>query len=126
MTTHLPAAHSSPRRWPRRRPGGPTRGGYSSALDGHGAGTSALVATSFAELLRQHRLAARLTQEALAERAGLSVNGIQKLESGSTRPYRETVRRLVEALRVTPEELVAFQAAAQPQPRQRAGAAPGR
>jgi predicted ATPase len=62
-------------------------------------------------------LAARLTQEALAERAGLSVNGIQKLESGGTRPYRDTVRRLIEALHVTPDEVVAFQTAAQPQPR---------
>src|ERR1700730_12045490 len=75
------------------------------------------MATPFADLLRRHRLAARLTQEALAERAGLSVNGIQKLGSGGTRPYRDTVRRLVEALHVTPDELVAFQIAAQPQPR---------
>jgi predicted ATPase len=45
------------------------------------------------------------------------------LESGGTRPYRETVRRLVEALQITPDELVAFQGAAQPQPRARARAA---
>ena len=36
--------------------------------------------TPFANLLRQHRLAAGLTQEALADQAGLSVHGIQKLE----------------------------------------------
>ena len=34
---------------------------------------------TFAELLRQHRLAAGLTQEALADRAGLSVRGIADL-----------------------------------------------
>jgi transcriptional regulator with XRE-family HTH domain len=42
----------------------------------------------FGELLRKHRLAAELTQELLAERAALSVNGIQKLERGATHPYR--------------------------------------
>src|SRR3982074_1293676 len=78
------------------------------------------MATPFADLLRRHRLAGRLTQEALAGRPGLSVTGIQKLESGGTRPYRDTVRRLVEALHVTPDERVAFQTAAQPQPRSRA------
>jgi transcriptional regulator with XRE-family HTH domain len=41
---------------------------------------------AFAALLRQHRLAAGLTQEGLAERSGLSVYGIQKLEAGTTRP----------------------------------------
>ena len=42
--------------------------------------------TAFGALLRQHRVAAGLTQEALAERAGLSVYGIQKLERGTTHP----------------------------------------
>jgi DNA-binding XRE family transcriptional regulator len=36
----------------------------------------------FGDLLRRYRLAANLTQEALAERAGLSDSGIQKLERG--------------------------------------------
>jgi transcriptional regulator with XRE-family HTH domain len=49
-------------------------------------------------LLRRHRIAAGLTQEALAERAGLSVYGIQKLEAGTMRPYRDTAERLVAAL----------------------------
>jgi transcriptional regulator with XRE-family HTH domain len=40
---------------------------------------------SFGELLRQHRLAAVLTQENLAQRAGLSVHGIHKLERPSSR-----------------------------------------
>ena len=44
----------------------------------------------FGDLLRQYRQAAGLTQEALAERAGLSVHGIQKLERGVTHPYRDT------------------------------------
>jgi transcriptional regulator with XRE-family HTH domain len=36
----------------------------------------------FGELLRRYRTAARLTQEELAEQAGLSVRGIQDLERG--------------------------------------------
>src|SRR5438270_10680327 len=73
--------------------------------------------TLFAELLRRHRLSAELTQETLAERAGLSVNAIQKLESGGTRPQRETLRRLASALQLTPDDQVAFQTAGQPHPR---------
>ncbi len=49
---------------------------------------------AFGELLRQHRLAAGMTQEGLAEQAGLSVHGIQKLEGGATHPYRDTAERV--------------------------------
>ncbi len=55
---------------------------------------------TFGELLRQYRLAAGLTQEGLAERAGLSEHGIQKLERGATHPYRETAQRLELALQL--------------------------
>src|SRR5690242_18030771 len=48
---------------------------------------------AFGELLTRYRRAAELTQEALAERAGLSVHGISALERGVNRsPQRETVR----------------------------------
>jgi non-specific serine/threonine protein kinase len=57
-----------------------------------------MASLAFSDLLRHHRLAAGLTQEALAERAGLSVHGIQKLERGVTRPYRDTVGQLLGAL----------------------------
>jgi transcriptional regulator with XRE-family HTH domain len=53
----------------------------------------------FGDLLREYRLAAGLTQEVLAERAAPSVYGIQKLERGVTRPFRDTVERLVGALK---------------------------
>jgi non-specific serine/threonine protein kinase len=72
---------------------------------------------SFGQQLRQHRLAAGLTQEAMAERAGLSVHGLQKLERGVTRPYRDTLRRLLLALRLAPEEEAELRAAAEPAPR---------
>ena len=41
---------------------------------------------NFGALLRQHRLALGLTQEALAERAGLSWRTVQDLERGVARP----------------------------------------
>jgi predicted ATPase/transcriptional regulator with XRE-family HTH domain len=71
----------------------------------------------FGELLRRHRLAAGLTQQNLAERAGLSEHGIQKLERGVTRPYRDTVQRLLSALRLGPEDAASFRAAGEPVPR---------
>ena len=53
----------------------------------------------FGDLLRRRRLAAGLTQEALAERAGLSLRGLSDLERGARRwPHRETVLRLADAL----------------------------
>jgi transcriptional regulator with XRE-family HTH domain len=80
---------------------------------------------SFAALLQQHRLAAGLTQETLAELAGLSVHGVQRLESGASHPHRETVRRLVQALRLSHAEATAIQAAAPPAPRHRTGGTNG-
>src|SRR6266849_6717474 len=54
------------------------------------------------DLLRRHRLAAGLTQEALAEQAGLSARGIADLERGTRRfPYAHTMQRLVETLELT-------------------------
>src|SRR5829696_10167900 len=53
----------------------------------------------FAELLRQHRRAMGVTQEELAERAGMSARGISDLERGArSHPHRETVRLLADAL----------------------------
>ena len=59
---------------------------------------------SFGTLLRGHRLAAGLTQELLAERAGLARRTLQELERGTARPQRDTFRRLVAALALTPDE----------------------
>src|SRR5215218_11003587 len=53
---------------------------------------------AFGGLLRGHRRAAGLTQEALAERAGLSVRGLQHLEAGDARPSRATLGALLQAL----------------------------
>jgi transcriptional regulator with XRE-family HTH domain len=59
--------------------------------------------TAFGTLLRRYRLAAGLSQEALAERAGLSAAAISALESGRrTAPRPDTVTLLATALGLTP------------------------
>jgi transcriptional regulator with XRE-family HTH domain len=71
------------------------------------------VVTVFGELLRNSRLRAVLTQEELAERAGLSVREVGKLESGeTTRPRPATVRMLADALGLYEPELTSFIASA--------------
>src|SRR5215467_14996273 len=63
-----------------------------------------LSSQSFGDLLRRHRLAAGLTQEELAARAGLSVRGLSDLERGARlAPRRETVQLLAEALHLSAE-----------------------
>jgi transcriptional regulator with XRE-family HTH domain/tetratricopeptide (TPR) repeat protein len=53
----------------------------------------------FAALLRTHRLRLQLTQEALAERAGISSRSIREMERGQGRgPRPSTVQSLAEAL----------------------------
>jgi predicted ATPase/transcriptional regulator with XRE-family HTH domain/predicted negative regulator of RcsB-dependent stress response len=65
------------------------------------------VPRSFNDLLRRHRLDAGLTQEALAERAGLSVRGLSDLERGVNRaPYVATVVRLGDALNLSDAQRV--------------------
>jgi non-specific serine/threonine protein kinase len=81
------------------------------------AGAGAEVA-GFGAVLRRHRVAAGLTQEALAERAGLSRRGVQHLEAGDARPYPTTLDALAAALALAPEDRARLRAAA------RAGAAP--
>jgi transcriptional regulator with XRE-family HTH domain len=64
---------------------------------------------SFGALLRRYRVAAGLSQEALAERAGLSARGLSDLERGARRlPYRDTVQRLALALGLKQDERAAL------------------
>ena len=55
---------------------------------------------SFHARLRELREAANLTQDGLAERAGLSRAGIAQLESGRRKPALETAQKLATALGV--------------------------
>jgi len=58
-----------------------------------------LESRSFGSVLRRYRMAAALSQEALAERAGISLRGLSDLERGLSRaPRLETLARLAEAL----------------------------
>jgi tetratricopeptide (TPR) repeat protein/transcriptional regulator with XRE-family HTH domain len=69
---------------------------------------------SFSALLRHYRTAAGLTQEGLAEQAGLSVRNLRDLERGAPqRPQRATLERLATALGLPADAYSAFVAAAQ-------------
>jgi predicted ATPase/DNA-binding XRE family transcriptional regulator len=71
-----------------------------------------VVERSFGPLLRDLRLAAGLSQEALAERAALSPQAVSALEGGRRRvPRRETVEALARALRLDGESASALAAA---------------
>jgi transcriptional regulator with XRE-family HTH domain len=68
---------------------------------------------TFAGLLRKLRAEARLTQEELAEAAGLSPRSVSDLERGiAATPRRETVRLLADALRLTGPARAEFEAVA--------------
>jgi len=72
----------------------------------------AVTSSGFGTLLRRYRLAAGLSQEALAERARMSANGIGALERGDRRtPQRETLALLAKALRLDAEQRREFEAA---------------
>jgi transcriptional regulator with XRE-family HTH domain len=74
------------------------------AMDGAGQ--------AFGALLRRHRQQAALSQEQLAERAGLNSDAVSALERGRrTLPRPETAARLAKALRLSREERAAFAAA---------------
>jgi len=73
---------------------------------------TAIQPPSFGTLLRGHRVAAGLTQEALADQAGLSLRAINDLERGARRaPHTDTVRLLADALRLSEQDHVLFDAA---------------
>jgi transcriptional regulator with XRE-family HTH domain len=70
-------------------------------------------ALSFAGLLRRFRTGARLTQEELAEAAGLSPRSVSDLERGVNRTARkDTALLLADALNLAGEVRVTFVAAA--------------
>ena len=66
----------------------------------------------FGALLRGYRVTAGLSQEALAERAGLSARAVGDLERGAKlRPHPETLRRLADALQLGSADRAALAAA---------------
>ena len=72
----------------------------------------------FGAILKRHRLAAGLTHDGLAERAGLSARAISDLERGVNRaPRRATLTSLADALRLPPTDRAELEAAGR-RPRQ--------
>src|SRR5215472_7068242 len=96
--------------WLRRMNG---RGAPVWALAEGGVLMNTLPTSDIGTLLRRHRRAARLTQEELAERAGVSVDAISALERDVSRaPHKDTIELLAEALQLSGPERGAFEAAA--------------
>ena len=56
--------------------------------------------------LRQLRKQSLMTQEQLAERSGVAVSTIIRVERNQVEPHGSTIRKLAEALGVEPQELV--------------------
>ena len=59
----------------------------------------------FGGLVKAHRARMGLTQEALAERAGISTDMVSKIEGGNSGARFGVITRLAEALGVDPAEL---------------------
>ncbi len=87
--------------------------------------TPVLDAAPFGDHLRGLRVSAALSQEELAERAGLSLRGISDLERGVRRaPHLSTVRLLAEALALNGADRQAFFASSRPARRAEVSLAP--
>jgi multiple sugar transport system substrate-binding protein len=82
---------------------------------------------SFGQRLQRLRVAAGLTQEALAERSGISVDAISALENGRhLRPRRDTLSMLADGLGLGPAEREVLAATARCEGRPRAPRRAGR
>ena len=72
--------------------------------------------TSFGVLLRRYRIAASLSQEALASRARLSTRAVSDLERGINRtPHYDTLKLLTDALSLSSQQRALLQASARPE-----------
>src|SRR5258708_32186221 len=79
--------------------------------------------TSFGILLKRYRMAAGLTQEALAARAQISARTIADLERGINRtPRHDTFELLMSSLELTPQQRAFFLGTVRPD---RTATAPG-
>ncbi|MDQ3879894.1 MAG: helix-turn-helix domain-containing protein, partial [Chloroflexota bacterium] len=70
---------------------------------------------TFGDLLRRHRVGSGLTQEDLAERAAISARTVSDIERGlRSRVYRDTAKRLADALQLNGPPRTTFEHAARP------------
>lgn len=66
--------------------------------------------SDFGDLLKRHRQAAGLTQEALSERSGIDERTISDLERGARRAvYQDTVAKLTGGLSLSPQDSAEFE-----------------
>src|SRR5215217_4182554 len=73
--------------------------------------------SGFGNLLRHYRVAGGLTQEELAERAGVSTRGISDLERGARGlPRKDTLQMLLQALALSPGDCTVLTMAARRRP----------
>ena len=63
---------------------------------------------AFGTLLRRYRIAAGLTQEELAERAGISLRSLGNMERGARTPHRDTLALVAAALGLSAGEQAVF------------------
>jgi len=83
--------------------------GWVGSMDTDSRGARAQA--GFGTLLKSYRVAAGLSQEALAERARLSARAISAYECGLRQaPYRDTLRLLAQALGLSAEETATLEA----------------
>src|SRR5512133_759413 len=75
------------------------------------------LADKFAVNLKSERLRRKLSQEALAAKAGLSVSYISMLERGQRTPPLDTLESLAKALAVSPTSLLSYGVAPRRVPR---------
>jgi len=61
---------------------------------------------NLAKKVKELRKRKGLSQEELTENSGLSLRTIQRIENGETEPTGETLRRIANALKVNPDELI--------------------
>jgi len=59
--------------------------------------------------VKEFRTRKGLTQELLAENAGLSLRTVQRIENGEVVPRGDTLKRLALALKVSPDEIIDWQ-----------------
>jgi predicted ATPase/DNA-binding XRE family transcriptional regulator len=80
-------------------------------------GGTGMTESDFGGLLRRYRVASGLTQEELAERAGVSARGVSDLERGAHGlPRKDTLRLLLDALDLTATDRATLVVAAQRPP----------
>jgi transcriptional regulator with XRE-family HTH domain len=75
-----------------------------STADGRMATMQAVV--YIGDRLKTPRIRRALTQQELAERAGISSNALNRIELNKAEPHMSTLRKLARALDVDPTELV--------------------